>query len=129
MSSGDSFTKDFIFENTGSLEAKISLNKQDIVKSEDPNKLDSNGEVYKYTEGPYDIIVTSKNGKFSDFGTGINIKSGKTVDFEMKISLNPSLDNKYNDNGNDEEEKVLDQVVFDLLEKQVSVELTELSKK
>lgn len=127
VSGGDSFTKNFIFENTGSLKAVIKLREQDVVKQPDANHLSTDGKVYSYAEGPYDIKITSNNRKFMDLVAGIEIVPDDTIDIKMEISLNPELDNTYNKNGKNGND--LDTIALGLLGKNVTVELTELSKK
>ncbi|WP_313468284.1 hypothetical protein [Carnobacterium sp.] len=127
VSGGDSFTKHFIFKNTGSLVSKIKL-EQDIVKEENANPLVSEDKVYSYDEGPYTIKITSDKMNFIDLINGAKLESGETLDIQMEISLNPDLNNeKYNrsdkDGGN------LDGIALDLLENKVTVELTDLAKK
>lgn len=129
VSPGDTFTKNFIFKNTGSLAAKIKLSEQDIVNQQDVNSSISKDKVYSYAEGPYSIKITSNEMKFTDLISGTKLESDGILDIQMEISLNPKLDNKYNDNGKDEDKKDLSQVALDLLENKVTVELMEVSKK
>lgn len=125
VSSEDSFTKKFIFKNTGSLSATIMLDQQSIVSNFNGT---NGGKVYVYQEGPYDIKITSENVSFEDFIKGIDLKPNKQLNFEMEISLASDLDNKkYNDNGKNND--TLGQVALDLLEKSVTVKASELSEK
>lgn len=128
VSSGDTFTKKFVFKNVGNLRAQIKIGEQNIVEHPDANSLSNENQAYSYNEGPYAIEIISNNGKFDDLVTGTSIEPGGTLEFEMKISPFTDLDNKYNDN-KDGGDKNLEQIALDLLGKKVSVDLTELSKK
>ncbi len=97
---GDSVTKKFIIENTGTLDAYAEISWLDLVNTYLKGSLTYTLEYSESTSGPYSKIVNNKNVPTSDIkttevlATGISVPAGKKYYYNLIITLNnlPDVD-------------------------------------
>ncbi len=97
---GDSVTKKFIIENTGTLDAYAEISWLDIINTYLEESLTYTLEYSESTSGPYSKIVNNKNVPTSDIkttevlATGISVPAGKKYYYNLIITINnlPDVD-------------------------------------
>lgn len=113
---GDSFTRKYTIENTGSLDAIVELNysgkfaAKDVVANSVSNSNDEYNFIVEDTEGPFLISVKGISKEFQ-------LEPTQSEEYDVTITVDPDADNKAYNKKNDN----IDTVVSNFLSETITV--------
>jgi hypothetical protein len=126
VSPGDSFSREFEFKNKGTLVSVVTFNDSNETLGTDKDK--DLKDSFNYLVGPYTVQLksTSEDSEKNDFKkNGIEIKPGKLITFNMKISVDENIDNSFNKKDTDVETENINKITLDLMNEKIKVTATQ----